>query len=231
MKLTATLVVFATLIILIQPLSAQSSQIARDSCTYNAVNSFKPMSSSITSIFFSDRNNGLAVGNNHLALKTSDGGNTWTKLVIDSVGDFVSVVSLSSDVSFVVGQYVEPIDNAPHPPVAHYNYHGYLYKTTDGGKTWTTLFHRSDQHSDERFYDCHFFDADNGFVVGMEIFKTSDGGKTWSNIPALYPYYSKIQFVNRNIGFIAGASYPTVFKTINGGASWDVSIRPSTYFS
>ena len=88
-------------------------------------------------------------------------------------------------------------------------------------------------------HDVHFFDQNNGLVVGDNglMLTTNDGGKTWikkddntrpqeaapgqrpgrpgGGTPTLYNIY----FLNKNIGYITGAR-GTILKTADGGKTW-----------
>ena len=63
-----------------------------------------------------------------------------------------------------------------------------VYKTTDGGESWTLQHTNPDA---EGFYDCmDFWDPEHGALYGdtvdgsVVILTTSDGGKTWERVPA-----------------------------------------------
>ena len=68
-----------------------------------------------------------------------------------------------------------------------------IYRTTDGGQTWTLVFQNTDANA---FYDCMtFFNRKVGLAlsdppdgVKFRILKTTDGGRTWSVVdPAGMP--------------------------------------------
>ena len=53
---------------------------------------------------------------------------------------------------------------------------GEIWKTTDGGATWSLQF--VDDFSN--FDDIDMIDATNGWAIGDRIYKTTNGGATWS---------------------------------------------------
>lgn len=97
------------------------------------------------------------------AHRTIDGGTTWNSTVLPQAAGFTAwdIAPVDDEVAFLsVGQ---------------------LYKTIDGGSTWSTV----SSYVDFPVY-VHFFDADNGIVVGASLPEfglrfglTSDGGATW----------------------------------------------------
>lgn len=93
---------------------------------------------------------------------------------------------------------------------------GVLFKTNDGGNTWTTI-----STTNEDIDDICFMDDNTGFLVaGSSIFKTTNGGNSWSLIAVT------------TVGDLVGISFPTaqtgyacsengeVLKSSDGGASW-----------
>ena len=57
------------------------------------------------------------------------------------------------------------------------NYFGAMYKTIDGGNTWSI----SIELEGEDINAFHFVDENNGYFVGDQglIYKTNDGGNNW----------------------------------------------------
>jgi photosystem II stability/assembly factor-like uncharacterized protein len=108
-------------------------------------------------------------------VRTNDGGLTWHNVTPPEV----------TETGYMVEMFV--LDNNhvwfQEPDYANYPNSGFLYRTVDGGITWTKY---STPFSDG---DVSFLDAGNGWMMaglgvatgrmGVAIFQTSDGGATW----------------------------------------------------
>jgi photosystem II stability/assembly factor-like uncharacterized protein len=99
-------------------------------------------------------------------------------------------------------------------------YHGYVVRTTDGGKSW-----RGAQVAD----GCHleyvqFLDANVGYTSGpCGAYKSTDGGVTWTAItPALNAQPWGAWFRNANEGWLlgGGCGVNRFYRTGDGGQSW-----------
>lgn len=122
---------------------------------------------------------------------------------------------------------------------------GGIFKTTDGGATWSqqgtgTIFNANS------FPDfVYFWDANTGFAVGdpngpgtsyYEIYTTTDGGTTWvrtpsANIPAKlsateYAIVNMYSVQGNTIWF--GTNQGRMYKSIDKGLNWTVSVVSST---
>lgn len=112
---------------------------------------------------------------------------------------------------------------------------GGIAKTTDGGGTWTyfayTTTNAAGEISRPVFNDVQFVNASLAYAVGNDgiMVKTVDGGTNWSLVAT--PFYSTqmeintVCFTDANTGYIAGdvdatTQQATIYKTVNGGASW-----------
>jgi photosystem II stability/assembly factor-like uncharacterized protein len=120
-----------------------------------------------------------------------------------------------------------------------------IYRTTDGGQTWTLVFENNDPNA---FYDCMtFFNRKVGLALsdppdGMKfrILKTTDGGGTWNVVdpagmpPALageFAFAASGQCITSNHGHTAwfgtgGTAEARVFTSRNRGGTWTVSTTP-----
>ena len=162
-------------------------------------------------LFFTDSKNGFAEGSSQMAF-TTDGGNTWKIKPLPSKGALTLFFINSS-----TGFYGD-------------NKGGDLYKTSDGGNTWTSSFKTS--VTPDNYYPC-FINNDTGFVATSSgLFEsTIDGGQNWkslgtfSSIACAANSYNQIQFLNKNEGFYGGPS--GVLKTTDGGQTWN-NILPGT---
>jgi photosystem II stability/assembly factor-like uncharacterized protein len=120
------------------------------------------------------------VYNKHFA-KTTNGGSTW---VIDSINVTPSSLCISNIWPISANEcYVAMYNNAAGTDK------GGIYKTTNGGTTWskqtTAAFNGTNSFPD---WVC-FFNANDGVALGdpdggyFEIYTTADGGANWTRVP------------------------------------------------
>jgi photosystem II stability/assembly factor-like uncharacterized protein len=115
-----------------------------------------------------------ASGTGGTVLRTTDGGDSWTKLEVPNAGDldFRDVDALSEHVAYVLS-----IGNGEASRI---------YKTTDGGKTWTLQFANKDP---KVFLDAMAFWSENDGIAysdsigGQFVIFWTTNGRTWERIP------------------------------------------------
>ena len=98
-----------------------------------------------------------------------------------------------------------------------------MWKTTDGGKTWSEKW----ANTVYDFYDIIFTDSLTGWAVGNggTIRKTTDGGENWfSQTSGREPDWNNIlrnvRFVDENVGIISTNNTNYILKTSDGGSNW-----------
>lgn len=161
----------------------------------------------LNAISFYNLTTGWAVGENETILKTTDGGLTWVAQDGGfSIGDINAVYIIDEQTVYTVG--------------------GLVLKTTNGGNTWE--FQTGGVGFD--FDKGCFLNEQIGWVVGanQQIKKTIDGGENWIDQPQVGNSASMnindIFFINENIGIVVSGSNinQQVFKTTNGGLTWEL---------
>lgn len=100
-----------------------------------------------------------------------------------------------------------------------------VYRTSDGGKTWTMAYSTKDFKSNNLFA---LTTQKLWHTGGASIFKSTDGGSTWTKV-----HYKKadntrfepkkIVFLDDNRGFLL--SLDEIYETKDGGATWQRSMR------
>ena len=96
-----------------------------------------------------------------------------------------------------------------------------IYKTTDGGRNWNSLYTRPEGGF---FQDLKFLDTLNGYVIYQNYYtpavllKTTDGGVNWDEVFP-FPPGIKVTFTDNQTGFAVEKS-GIVYKTTNGGKTW-----------
>jgi photosystem II stability/assembly factor-like uncharacterized protein len=151
--------------------------------------------------------------------KTSDSGLTWDSIgyINTNISRITRILFLNEKVGFV-GTYYSSMGYAG----------GSLYKTLDGGKTWSS----ADPNIGAEITDIYFADSLQGYVVGVsgyyflnntgEIYKTIDGGKNWtSSVYGIIPV-SKIH--SSPSAVVAVGNYGNISRTTDGGQSWKSSL-------
>ncbi|MGD1847881.1 MAG: YCF48-related protein [Salibacteraceae bacterium] len=170
----------------------------------------------LRSVEFLDENIGMVGSLDSLLLRTTDGGQTWTPLFLQTPGPLPGICGWSHYGNNFYG-------------VGYFGYPAYFIKSTDQGVTWsyTDLSAYADG-----LIDCHFIDENIGFVGGISqdsgavVLKTIDGGDNWSVM--LYTqngveYLWKFDFVTPQLiyGSIEAFSGPTnIVKSVDGGTTW-----------
>lgn len=181
-----------------------------------------PVSTGNTNQFdFIDENTGYCIAGGNTGstanvskvFKTTNGGETWTAtyggkdIMYD---DLYAIDFIDDKTGFVSGGY-----NGTR-----------TFKTTDGGNTWTKV-------NDYSFRQIKFLSPLVGYARSYnKIHKTIDGGDTWtaSIISELSSGISSFDFTDENNGYCTGGSGGEVFKTTNGGTSWQKLTVPSYYY-
>lgn len=102
----------------------------------------------------------------------------------------------------------------------------FIYRTSDGGSTWTQVFTQSGGFLD----GIVMFDSANGLVYGdpvggnWELYKTTDGGQTWNAAPALSQNGSEAGWNNAlfasDSSVYFGTNNSTVYYSSDMGNTW-----------
>jgi hypothetical protein len=151
-------------------------------------------------IFFTDVNNGCAIGYGYDIWKTINGGTTWTKQY-DNIGLNRSNAIYFSDANtgYAVGGD---------------SFNSSILKTVNGGITWSEKYSSSVLST----LTSVWFTSNNiGYAVGYEgiLAKTIDGGSSWNLEKISDEPLNSVKFFNASIGYITG-DYGAILKTTNG---------------
>ncbi|NTW12112.1 MAG: hypothetical protein HGA30_02245 [Anaerolineales bacterium] len=189
-------------------------------------------SPSLISVRFVNSLDGWGVTETQI-VRTNDGGITWYNVAppdLTETGYSVYVSFLDAAHAWV--QVPDP-NNYPHG--------GTLYRTADGGLSWTSA------NVPFSSGDIRFLDANNGWTLAglgvgagsnaVAVFQTTDGGATWTqkytNDPNLANAGDSLPLgglkagiapVNMQTAYVYGVTYssgmPYLFRTDDGGANW-----------
>lgn len=152
-------------------------------------------------LFFIDANIGFLVCNGGSVYRTTDQGSNWDRVYNEPGNDFSAIHFPTAAIGYMVPVYGNEI-----------------YRTINGGNTWSTL----PLPSNYSMTDVFFHDSQTGFITCTysKILKTTDGGLTWTETDfGTQDEFNAIAFTNYNTGYAVGAN-GTLVTTSNGGASW-----------
>lgn len=164
----------------------------------------------LESIWFTDENNGWAVGRNAAILYTKNGGSTWNTYKSPVNVFFSRVFFTDNSNGYILGMQRDA------------NNSGVVLKTTNAGKSWAIHNFKTNAQIISGMY---FYDSQNGWICGDGGFisHTIDGGiswekQQWANKGGNYNLFD-IHFVSRNEGWACG-SKGLLYHTIDGGNNW-----------
>lgn len=152
----------------------------------------------LSTIYFKSYNVGFIGGHDYALFKTTDRGKTWNTVTLPSDTPFIKIIA---DIYFPTDKIGYAVPNL---------------KTLDGGMTWDTI-----AELEAYFGGLYFIDELKGFTPNS---KTIDGGKTWQRID-LVPNGSPrtdVLFINDKVGFITASYHNGIWKTSDGGNTWEV---------
>jgi photosystem II stability/assembly factor-like uncharacterized protein len=209
----------------------------------------------VLSLAFLDENNGVAVGQYYLygpgfIYYTTDGGFDWDLgyylpyayaavfdvFVLDNnhgwaVGEDGNVFKIISGIDYWDYVLSLPVDlNAVYFTNQNIGWTaglGKLYKTTNGGSTWT----EKTTGVNSEFYDVYFLNQNIGWATAYpnKLLNSTDGGETWTITTANISFVDKICFITDSLGFVTGNS--KILKTTNGGNNWtSITIPGASWF-
>ena len=193
---------------------------------------------SLVSIHFINSLDGWGVTEAQV-VRTNDGGITWYNVTppgLTETGYSVEMFVLDANHVWV-----------QRPDYENYYNNGFLYRTTDGGLTWSNI------NTPFSGSDIQFLDANNGWALAdlgvgagsnaVAVYQTADGGSTWTqkyiNDPnnanaadslPLGGLKSGIAPVDTQTAFVYGVIYAPgtvyLFRTDDGGVNWEEVALP-----
>jgi len=170
-------------------------------------------------VYFLDQNRGWVAGSGGTLLDTSDGGQTWRKLLPLTKDNLRDVYFADEKTGWLVAERdVLKLKTNDEPRT-------YLLKTEDGGFSWRRVYlNGSDVNA--RLVRAVFADAERGWVFGETgiVFATRDGGAHWIRQPSPTKHLLLGgAFVDYAHGWLVGAG-ATILQTSDGGMTWQSGI-------
>ena len=193
----------------------------------------------VTSLHMLNELDGWAITENAI-LRTTDGGSTWYNVSPQGVTNF----GYNTGKTFLNASQAWVLVAAVNDPMSS----GRLYRTSDGGLTWTSYpvpFGGG---------DLDFIDENHGWMMaslgagagsmGVAIYRTEDGGATWTqsytNDPNLADagdslplsgIKNNLTALDANIAWVGGVIYSPeafyLYKTVDGGQTWTQQNLPA----
>lgn len=171
----------------------------------------------VTSLYFTSVDTGYAsVGNGHAgpALKTTDGGITWTTITLPLNWGFNAVVFTDKQTGYMVGNL------------------GSILKTENAGESWIIQNQFPSSLTNSNLASVDFINQNIGFAVGSkDILKTVDGGNHWELIAHSAFDLRSVSFADPLHGISVGGDWLHEFSgittTSNGGMNWNESSSTS----
>lgn len=164
--------------------------------------------------------------------KTFDGGNTWSSVTVNVDTNFMMdhnvIQFITQDTGFVAGR----ADVNGGWFAGGYSA-GRIYKTVDGGVSWSDISPPEFPDSSIGIYNMYFFNESTGLAFegtgygSVRIWKTTDGGVSWTSktLPTLN--LSNVSFNQNGQGYVAGSgtssgfySQGIVVFTNDFGSTW-----------
>ncbi|MFL5730791.1 MAG: YCF48-related protein [Cytophagaceae bacterium] len=176
-----------------------------------------PSGAWLSAVQFVNASVAYAVGDSGTVLKSVNGGETWHKLQAPGPFSLSSISFVDANHGYVGGSQCR-----------------FMYKTRDGGKTWTTI-----SLGTKFSTSLNFSDTATGYVLETflwlgrpcwPVVKTSDGGKTFTQISCVDGMITKLKMVDKHLGF--AISSRAIYKMTDGNVSGTVStVHGTTDFS
>ncbi len=177
-----------------------------------------PLSASYSKMDFVDCNNGIVTGSSNITV-TEDGGKTW---IDKNRPDFASSY-------YNINGFAYPSLTRAYFAVSN----GVVYFSPDKGTTLDPIF----ADPAMQMYDIATVGNDSLWAVGYssyavpaaqrtsKVFRSVDAGVNWTEysgfpVGTLAPAFYDIEFPTSLVGYAAGTK-DTVYKTIDGGVTWD----------
>lgn len=170
-----------------------------------------PTRTTLTSVFFTDDNQGWAVGHDTIVLHTKDGGETWEMQYSDPPAEtpLLSVWFENNQHGIAAGSF------------------SYMLETFDGGKTWENrpVLEEEPEGFEQPHLNTIFWgpDRQTQVLIAAEaghFFRSSDTGKTWEMIKLPYNGSFWSGLVTKTGRILALGMRGHIFRSDDFGNTW-----------
>lgn len=176
------------------------------------LNVSSPPCEGLNAIAFADARVGIAVSWNGMILRTTDAGETWAAQTrFANASKSMYALAFSDRDSGVIMGWADNVARS------------LIWRTTDGGVTWTERAGPINRH----FFSVSFATDQVGCAVGEAgaIIRTTNGGGTWAAVQsATTSDLHGMAFADANVGVAVGGGWgpgeAVINRTTDGGARW-----------
>jgi len=163
-----------------------------------------PVTRTLTSVAFKDDRTGVAVGHGGSAVRTEDGGASWTDVTIEEAvpDSLLGVASLGGDHFVAYGAF------------------GLYFDSTDAGRSWerrTVISEDFDRHISQvlQVGSSLFMVAESGTLARSE-----DGGETWTAVESPYEGSYFAALTTTDGALLAFGMRGNIYRSMDVGATW-----------
>lgn len=143
----------------------------------------------------------LFVNTNNSVWRSTNDGDSWSKLTIDNNVNSLTTLELSPDGELFAGTYNKKI-----------------YRSSNNGDTWTHIYSPTNDARSFAFYGNDIVYAATSF---SGLYKSIDNGDNWTMLPALSGTNGAFDINANSSGEVFAAAYDGgILKSTNGGTSW-----------
>ena len=202
-----------------------------------------------TKIKFIDSNIGFILSQDGKIHRTANGGSTWTEITVSSdtgmyflslnqtptgriflsaYGDNKAYYSDDNGITWtsmsLFGTLGVEFSYFPTSSVGYVSYGSTLYKTTNGGSTWTYM----SAYIGSFITDIFFIDANIGWMIDFDhdLYYTTNGGISWTTYYHSDDFISALRYYNTNLYFISGQG--NIMASYDDGATISTLHYPGT---
>lgn len=192
-----------------------------------------PTSVSLAAVRFADERNGWAVGHAGVILRTTDGGETWSR---QADGRSLAQAALAASARSTDDRRIKAaqrlVDDGPDKPlldilafdaqqVLVVGAYGLAFETTDGGKTWTSVMGRLDNPKGLHLNAVRG-DGDAIYIAGEQglLLRSDDRGRSFRSLQSPYAGSWFALAVARSGSVIAAGLRGNAFVSSDKGATW-----------
>ncbi len=147
--------------------------------------------------------------------RTTDGGRSWTQMSATPRG--ITERQRAMRVAATFADFVPSLWFVSEQVGLMARLDGEVYRTTDGGTTWTKVW-----TVESRITNIFFVNNQKGWLTGDGGFiaRTVDGGLTWSKeVAPTSADLTSVFFINEGTGWVVGLK-STILYTRDGGLTW-----------